>query len=189
MLPIKIIKNFISKDEAELIIEYIERNYTSFTKDHRGLWFKKLFGLDTVYRAGLCEGIIEGLEDITELSIKIVDDVRGLVSKSFNDTDDLFLNTLWFVKHLPGNVVGEHSDTADGADGQFVYSAIVYLNTIEDGGVLDFPSIDLSIRPELGDLIIFPSKDILHRVSNIGEYRYTIPMWFTKSKELELKFK
>lgn len=37
---------------------------------------------------------------------------------------------------------------------------------------------------------MFPSigEDMLHGVSHIGEVRYTLPMWFTKDKDLELKF-
>jgi hypothetical protein len=30
---------------------------------------------------------------------------------------------------------------------------------------------------------------MFHEVKSIGQDRYTVPMWFTKDKSLELKFK
>lgn len=190
MKPVKVIKYFVSKDDANLIIDYIDRNQESFTKNTDLLWLKKFFGLDVLYRAGGCEGIIEGLEDITDLCIGIVENIKTMIAKEYEDIDEIFLNSFWLVKHLPGSVVGEHNDLDNGEDGQFVYSSVLYLNTIEDGGDLEFPNLNLSISTESGDLVMFPSdgEDMTHRVSSIGQDRYTLPMWFTKDKTLELKF-
>ena len=190
MDKIKVIKNFISKDEAALIINYIDRNQDSFSKDPHGFWFKKFFGLDAVYRAGACEGLIEGLEDVRDLSIYIANNIKNIIGQEYEDKNDIFLNSMWFVKHLPGASVSVHSDLNDGTDYQFVYSSVLYLNTIEDGGALEFPALNLSIKTEIGDLVLFPTvgEDMFHGVSSIGEIRYTLPMWFTKDKDLELKF-
>ena len=190
MTPIKIIKNVITKDEASTILEYINTNYKTFHSSENKLCYKKLFGLDGLYETGLCEGIIDGLGDIKNLSIEIVNRLKGLILETFDENDDIFLNSLWFVKHLPGDKIDLHSDTAEGGDIQFVYSAVLYLNTLEDGGVLDFPKLNLSIKPEFGDLILFQAdgEDMYHKVDHIGADRYTMPMWFTKTKDLELKF-
>lgn len=190
---IKIIKNFISKDDAERIINYINSNEQSFSKDPNGLWSKKFFGLDALYRAGVKgnNSIIEGVDEVKDLFVEISNKIKTLLAKEYEDSDDIFLNSAWFVKHFPGATVVEHSDLNDGTDYQFVYSSVIYLNTIRDGGNLEFPSLNLSIDTELGDLVIFPSagEGMSHRVSDIGEVRYTFPMWFTKDASLELKFK
>ena len=190
MDKIKVIKNFISKEDAALIINYIDRNQESFSKDVHGLWFRRFFGLDALYRRGACKGVIEGLEDVRDLCISISGNVTKLLNREFQDSDDIFLNSLWFVKHLPGASVPAHSDLNDGTDYQFVYSSVLYLNNLEKGGELEFPALNISIKTEVGDLVVFPTvgEDMFHGVSSIEEIRYTLPMWFTKDKDLELKF-
>jgi hypothetical protein len=195
MEQIKVINNFISKDNATRIVNYIDRNKESFREGSEGLWFKKRFGVDVLYRAGGCESIIDGLEDIRELSIDIVENVKTMISKQYGDNDDIFLNSFWYVKHLPGATVSQHNDIDNGNeldngdDTQFVYSSVLYLNDTEDGD-LEFPNLNLSIKTKLGDLVIFPSNgdDMVHGVSSISQDRYSLPMWFTKDKNLELKF-
>ena len=58
-------------------------------------------------------------------------------------------------------------------------TAIAYLSDKFDGGEIQFPEFDLSIKPGIGDLLLFPSR---YRHS-IGKFhngtRYTMPMWFT----------
>jgi hypothetical protein len=191
MNQIKTIKNFISLEDASLIIDYIDKNYKSFFSDKAGTSFKKFFGLDDIYKSGNAEPIIDGLDNIKELSVRIVEDTKDLLSKEFDDDEPILLNSFWFVRHLAGDTVVGHADTEDGHDPQFVYSAILYLNTLEKGGNLDFPLLGLSFKPNAGDLIIFPSsgEKMFHEVKSIGQDRYTVPMWFTKDKSLELKFK
>ena len=192
MEPVKVIKNFISLEDATILIEYMDKNAHSFSSNKTKLWFKKFFGIDDIYRrgSGMAKPIIDGLGEITDLSIRIVKDTKSVVLQHFDDTDPIFLNSFWLAKHLPGDNVSVHVDTEDGANPQFFYSSILYLNTVESGGALDFPNMNLSFKPEACDLIIFLShgEDMLHGVENIGEYRYTMPMWFTKDKSLELKF-
>lgn len=187
---IKVINNFISLKDSAILIEYINQNSHSFSSDKAGLWFKKFFGIDDIYKHGKGEPVIDGLGDIKELAVVIVEGVKNTMLKHFTDTEPIFLNSFWFAKHLPGDNVQAHVDTEEGYNQQFVYSAILYLNTVEDGGVLHFPKLNLSFKPKACDLIIFPSNgdDMLHEVMGIGEERYTLPMWFTKDKNLELKF-
>jgi hypothetical protein len=71
-----------------------------------------------------------------------------------------------------------------------VYSAVIYLNTLEDSGSLDFFKIGVSVKPEAGSLVIFPSggADYWHEVKSIKENRYTVPLVFTRNTDLELYF-
>ena len=187
---VKIVKNVISLENSVTLIEYINKNLHSFSSNPKKLWFKKFFGMDDVYKQGRCEPVINGLGDIKELSVKVAEAVKNTIVEQFADTEPIFLNSLWFAKHLPGDDVPVHVDNEEGENEQFAYSTILYLNTVEDGGVLNFPKLNLSFKPEACDLIVFPSqgKDMLHEVISIGEDRYTMPMWFTKDKDLELKF-
>jgi len=190
MESIKIIKNFIPIEDASTMIGYINQNLDSFSSNPKKLWFKKFFGLDEVYKEGRGEPVIDGLGNIKGLSVKIVEDLKNTISENFNDPEPIFLNSFWFAKHLPGDDIPPHVDTDDEYNTQFAYSSILYLNTVQLGGVLNFPNLNLNFKPEACDLIIFPSKGekMLHEVASIGEDRYTLPMWFTKDKDLELKF-
>lgn len=186
---VKIVKNVISLEDSAILIEYINKNVHSFSSNPKKLWFKKFFGMDDVYKQGRCEPVISGLDDIKDLSIKVAEAVKNAVVEQFVETEPIFLNSLWLAKHLPGDNVPVHVDNEEGENEQFAYSTILYLNTVEDGGILNFPKLGLSFKPKACDLIAFPSqgKDMLHEVISIGEDRYTMPMWFTKDKDLELK--
>lgn len=135
--------------------------------------------------------MIDGLDNITDLSVEIVENAIKAIAESFDDIDDVFLNSLWLVKHLPGDSMGKHSDINDPDEVMFTYSAILYLNDMDDGGLLGFPNIDLLVKPEAGMLVIFISdrQESMHEITTVTKDRYTMPMWFTKNKDFELSFK
>ena len=181
MLPIKVIDNFIPTEQASLILDYIEKNHTSFYQGN--FYFKKYF-------YGENKDVIDGLDNITDLSIDIVEKTIKAIDEYFDNTEDIFLNSLWLVKHLPGDSMGKHSDINDPNSVIFTYSAILYLNDMDDGGLLKFPNIDLCIKPEAGMLVIFISdrEESMHEITTVTKDRYTMPMWFTKNKDFELRF-
>ena len=182
MLPIKVIDNFISNDQSSLMIDYIERHHPSFTRNV--FCFKKYFYGET-------KDVVDGLDNIRDLSIEIVENVKKAISESFDDEEDLFLNSLWLVKHLPGDSMVRHSDINDPDHITLTYSAVLYLNDMDNGGLLKFPNIDLLVKPKAGMLVIFISDrpETIHEITLVTKDRYTIPMWFTKNKDFELSFK
>jgi hypothetical protein len=88
---------------------------------------------------------------------------------------------------LLGSAMPLHSDseTPSGkpaiAGGFYKYNitSIVYLSDKFDGGEIEFPEFDLSIKPGVGDLLLFPSR-YKHSISTFNNgTRYTMPAWFT----------
>lgn len=66
------------------------------------------------------------------------------------------------VKYYPGNHFQMHAD--DGASYKSVVSLVGYLNDDYDGGEISFPAYDITVKPEKGDLVIFPSNYMfMHR--------------------------
>lgn len=61
-----------------------------------------------------------------------------------------------FIKYGPGQHFQTHTD--HGFSYICVTSLVGYLNDDYDGGELYFPFLDLSLKPEAGDLFIFPSN-------------------------------
>lgn len=67
-----------------------------------------------------------------------------------------FWEAINLVKYYPGNHFSEHAD--DGASYKSVVSLVGYLNDDYEGGEIYFRLQDIKIKPEAGDLIIFPSN-------------------------------
>jgi Rps23 Pro-64 3,4-dihydroxylase Tpa1-like proline 4-hydroxylase len=58
---------------------------------------------------------------------------------------------------------------------------LVYLNDDYEGGELSFATHDVTIKPKIGDLVMFPGN--MHYAHEVKEVlsgtRYTLPIWFT----------
>jgi hypothetical protein len=89
---------------------------------------------------------------VFELIKKCIDDYSATWEISINHYAPLN-----FVKYShPNNYFGLHID--HGPSMVRTVSAILYLNDDYEGGNLHFPRIDgLNIKPEIGDIIVFPS--------------------------------
>jgi hypothetical protein len=78
------------------------------------------------------------------------------------------------IRKWTGPGMGPHCDSYDG-DSDLAFSMICYLNDDYEGGEIEFPNHNISIKPEAGSLLIFPGQEpFLHKVNDIryGE-RYT----------------
>ena len=186
--PIKVVKNFIQEPEIGVMIDYID--YLEKTElDKFTVWGKKL---------SLQFGIDKCLQYASHRTLAIVDEKRNLIysyfsqvisesSKAFNDTNDLYVCSFWMAKQYAGSTVPPHEDTDGGLNTHFKYSAIIYLNTLSDGGELSFEEAGYSYIPSAGDLVMFPSQGSgTHAVLRIPETRYTLPLWITDVESMAL---
>jgi hypothetical protein len=189
-VPIKVIKNFISSEETDLLVGYIDflekTRFDGFSSYQDGKRLALAFGKDLYHEHSShvdLSLIAEKREVITELANKAIE----YVEKSYDVDGNLYLCSLWFAKQYPGAVVPEHEDTDDGHNTHFAYSAILYLNGLESGGDLLFKDLGHSHKPETGDLVVFPSVGSgLHAVLEIPEVRYSIPMWLTLDSNMNV---
>lgn len=87
------------------------------------------------------------------------------------------------VRRWTGPGMGPHCDNYDG-DSDLAFSMISYLNSDYEGGEIEFPNHGISIKPEEGSLLIFPSKEpYLHKVNDvISGDRYTSHLSVYNSK-------
>jgi prolyl 4-hydroxylase len=60
------------------------------------------------------------------------------------------------IKYYPGNHFQSHAD--DGSSYKSVVSLVGYLNDDYEGGELSFDAYNIKIKPQAGDLVIFPSN-------------------------------
>jgi len=85
-----------------------------------------------------------------EMQIAAVNDYCSLYSLQMN-----YWEAMNFVKYEHGQHFQEHAD--HGFSYIATVSLVAYPNDDYEGGELYFPKIDLLIKPEAGDLVIFPS--------------------------------
>jgi hypothetical protein len=126
----------------------------------------------------------EEKEFFTNFANKVISTVKNV----FNYQSDLWLTNLWVARQYPGAEIALHDDTDDGINDHYIYSAVLYLNTLPDeDGTIFFDEMNFSHWPQAGDLLVFDTQNTgQHRVPPIKDYRYTIPMVLTKDPKFKL---
>ena len=131
-------------------------------------------------------------------------DIVNEVSKRFSVLVQMPINNaeqFQLVYYGPGNEYKPHFDafdktTEEGQNnwfpgGQRMVTALAYLNDVEEGGETDFPEINVSVKPNKGDVVVFHNckegtteinPDALHAGSPvvIGE-KWAVNLWFRES--------
>lgn len=174
MNNIKIINNFISQEDCELIIDHIENNLGYFEFFIKR--YLRFYGKDEFYKQQ--SGSWSELSPIDSVIRNMIKNAVSSAKDIYKD-EDLDLYVMWLSKHTAGSSLAYHHDTGDEQhDIDFKYSAILYLNTI-DSGAIQFPHLNFVYQPKAGDLIMFASRDKNngHQVDQINSDRYTIPFW------------
>lgn len=86
-------------------------------------------------------------------------------------------------KYFTGKGMGPHVDGYEGASNNPVMSAVLYVNDDYEGGTIDFPNQGLSIKPEAGSVVMFPStQPFVHSPNEIisGEKVMCPAFWFIR---------
>jgi hypothetical protein len=79
-------------------------------------------------------------------------------------------------KYNVGTEMGPHADQNDG-NTQLRFSIVAYLNDDYEGGELEFPNHNISLKPKAGSIVIFPSSEpYLHKSNKlISGTKYMCP--------------
>jgi hypothetical protein len=88
---------------------------------------------------------------------------------------------LSILKYSKSGYLPQHQD--QGVSSR-VLSTVGYLNDNYDGGEIYFPYVDVTIKPEAGSVVFFPSNFIyVHEVRPmINGTRYAVPQWYHSLK-------
>lgn len=81
------------------------------------------------------------------------------------------------LKYEKAGFLPEHSDHGISSR---TLSVVMYLNDDYVGGEISFPQVGVTIKPEAGSIVFFPSNFVFtHEISEIKEgIRYALPNWY-----------
>lgn len=161
---IKVINNFLSLEECNLIIdslnsnEYVEHDLQIDDKNNPTIKRKSYMGLDVAHVQQ--ERVKQILEE--SYGVKVVP------------------GSAHVAKWEPGQKLELHVDDL-GRTSYNHMASLIYLNDDYEGGEIEFPTHDISLKLSAGSLIMFPgNENYPHEVKPIvSGYRYTMPIWFT----------
>jgi hypothetical protein len=160
---IKIFNNYISKEECENIIGLINSTETSNNRPLQSGASGNL-SLSLLYYDSLTysERYIPGIQDLLEKEY-------GVKLKPRNSR---------FAQWVHNGSTMISIDDMGSKDSNHI-AGWVYLNDDYSGGELSFINQDMSIKPKMGDLVLFPGN--IHYWYNIeaaNGSRYIMPLWF-----------
>jgi hypothetical protein len=175
-VSVYVIKNFISQEHIEQIINKLD----IFDSEHDVQSTRKImrFGIDKFNGS---QASLKIMGDFGQMVRQYGDKAAKLAKILFDYDKEIYLSTLWLSKQIAGSKIKPHKDTDGGMNMQYCHSGVVYLNTQQSGGEIYFPKLDIEIKPEAGDLVLFEcrSNESLHGVKLVEQNRYAIPIWLT----------
>lgn len=160
---IKIINNFISKQECDSIIEslkskqHVEHVLQIDDKKNPTVKRKSYMGInEALLQQSKVKEILENTYDV-----KVTSGSAHIAKWETGQKLELHVDDL-------GRTSYNHMAT------------ILYLNEDYEGGEIEFPTYNLSLKLATGSLIMFPGNmNYPHSVKPIiSGFRYTMPMWF-----------
>lgn len=164
---IKLIQNFLSDEEIAYLFDNVTENRKfSFEsqKDDSGNAINWMH-------------IYAGIED----KFKIRDRVKTEIISAYSfDLIRPKESHLQVAKWEKGTKLNLHVDDLGYVTDNHI-PTLIYLNDDYEGGEISFATHDITIKPKVGDLLIFPGN--MHYAHEVKEVlsgtRYTLPIWFT----------
>ncbi len=174
------VSDFITPAECGQMIAMIDRvAQPSRTFDH---------GYGTGYRTSY-SGDVDRSAPFVRMIERRIDDLLGI--------PNLFGETIQGQRYLPGQQFKAHNDwfyskmsywkDERRRGGQRSWTAMAYLNDVEEGGTTDFTRIGVSIPPQAGALIVWnnalpsglPNDDTMHAgMPVVRGVKYVITKWY-----------
>lgn len=180
MFNIKIIENFISKEDCEYLVDLVKDSILwesggSDFWDNRVINYHKLLEYDRDAAIIMLDANIRCGQKIKE---------------EYNLDTSVYSDTLQIVRWFPGMSQPPHADDMSNTDidgfSHRAFGSIIYLNDNYDGGNTFYPNFNFDIIPKSGSLAIHPGDpEHLHGVTEVKKsIRYTLASFWTLNKRM-----
>ena len=132
-----------------------------------------------------CNAYIVDYSSFTDILQQLINSVKNQITEQYKvEVVDTTIDFLYYTNgckywpHIDGQML--HDDTLSRGDTKRDITASVYLNDNYTGGEIYFQFFDKSIKPNTGDIIMYPSDyRYMHGVNEVVGERYAIVLWFT----------
>jgi predicted 2-oxoglutarate/Fe(II)-dependent dioxygenase YbiX len=169
-------ENFISDEDNKVILDFIKDNPE---------W--KALGQEKKFNSQQKNMLIRNNDNLHLKNINNMFDILDKYNKKIADTlyeKNLLTNNIFgappsLFRYKKGYNLPAHHDTRYSK--WIEYASVIYYNDDYEGGNLNFPILNLSLKPKSKELIIFSQKtnDYLHEVERVTEgIRYSSATWW-----------
>lgn len=187
------VKNFLTKDDLDFVLKIIEESKqedweVEYLSNLKNFCLQK-FGRDDVENL-VAEGKFEITQNWSDKNLNIKHHEKQnifyerLQTMVNNSDPSLILSGLATIQRMQEGVeLKSHTDQH--TDPSIRYATILYINEDYQGGELFFPNLDISLKPNPGDMLFFPGDEKHeHGVRHVkeGPIRYVI-VGFIKEKD------
>ena len=183
---IKVIEDFITLEDADTLVSYIKNNSSDKTKFYTPMKYRIENRIR--YESHIPERhAFSDHPEIFHLLKKYSDKFLLETSLFFKDDEEIYLTAQWMTMLGPTSKLAVHKDNHKGAEHLF-RSGVLYLNEDFDGGYLNFPYRDFTIKPKKLSLVMFDSRE-MHTITEVlSGVRIAMPIWATNIKEKEVSY-
>ncbi len=159
LINIQVTENVLSQEEHKQLLDF---------STNVVYWQTQPWGVKFFESKKMPEEIVDILEKIFRIAYKKCTDIYNAKLRVFER------NEVHLIKFDKGYKMNQHVDTT----GDF--AVIYYINDDYHGGEINFPDLNLKIKPKANSFITFPSnQDYLHEVfQNTEKERYSSTLWF-----------
>lgn len=169
---IVIINNFLSEEVLTILDNFIKEKTDEMTNDFSYL-SKKNFKDENP----------EVFKIFADLEKKLPNYINGYLKKFNIQVGEKPLFNMTFASRIPNTKMEEHFDymPAEASNGNPLahMTSLIYINDDYDGGELFFPTQNLTYKPELGSLVIFPSNYLHGVLECFGNSRHSVLACYT----------
>lgn len=180
-------KNVI--ENPKLLIDLIERSDIYLTENTSiPKWQAWNASGDSPYQFGYQKRFNNNIENEELPEIKEINRIlkNAILNASNNyakeyNIDIGILMPLSISKYSTGKSMGPHVDDYNNGDDPNI-SVVLYLNDDYEGGEINFPKQDVTIKPEAGSIVIFPSVEPYYHQSMpvVSGIKYMCPGFWRK---------
>jgi prolyl 4-hydroxylase len=171
---------FLSSDECSHLIAAIDEVARPSDVYHsvEQTQFRTSYSGDLDARDSFVRMIERRLGDLTGLDLAWGETIQG---QRYHPGQEFRAHYDWF------DIEAAYWHDERDVGGQRSWTGMVYLNDVEEGGVTEFPLLDIRIEPQAGALILWnnalpdgrPNPDVLHAALPVTRgVKYIITKWF-----------
>lgn len=178
---IRLVKNFAAPDEIKILNEYLD---SMELKNFKDVFYLDAEGDEYNGQREISDKDVE--TRMKELDAKIRSFLENVYAKEngFSIVNYTWNRPLELIRWKEDSSLAKHSDgSSDPAEFPLIkIGTLIYLNDQYEGGELVFNDYDIIIKPEPGDMIIFPNH-YMHEVLKVlpkgsNTRRHTMPTFY-----------